>query len=146
MWLLFTRIPTLPQDDKAIIVEKFEKKFTIQKKNEVQKTLIDLVGKAAINSYVGRVHAVLCALPQEIRFILRHDSSPIIFESVIDATDFLKSPKFNMSEPIDSYLYQVIYSDGSEFEKCVDDIGSLRILHSQISLLTDHMNKLTPQD
>jgi hypothetical protein len=46
------------------------------------------VGIPTINSYVDRVRAVLSALPQEIRFVLRHDSTPLIL------THWLKSPNF----------------------------------------------------
>lgn len=132
----------LSEDEKAKIVEKFEKHFTVSKKKAVKKALIELVGQTTIESYVDRVRATLSALPQEIRLILRHDSMPIAFESVTAATEFLKSPNFNMTSPIESYLYQVTYSDGSEFEKSLDNLGELRRLHGQIVILTEHMNKL----
>jgi hypothetical protein len=132
----------LAEDDKAEIVEKFDKEFSEKKKKEVQQSLLGLIGDAAIKSYVDRVSASLSALPQEIRFILRQDSSPIIFESVNEASKFLKSPTFNMTEPTESYIYQITYSDGSEFEKAVENLGELRDLHEQIKHLTTHMNKL----
>lgn len=132
----------LPEDDKACIVEKFNGQFTLLKMKAVQEKLIELIGQATIESYVDRVRATLSALPQEIRFILRHNSMPITFESVNDATNFLNSPNFNMTSPIESYLYQITYSDGSEFEKSVDDVADLKILHEQIVILTEHMNKL----
>ena len=112
----------LPEDEKADIVEIFNNKFVANKKKAVQQALINLIGKATIESYVDRVRATLSALPQEIRFVLRHDSMPISFETVADATEFLKSPAFNMSSPIESYLYQVTYSDGSEFEKSASNL------------------------
>jgi hypothetical protein len=132
----------LPEDEKANLVEKFDRHFTVSKMKAVQKALIELVGQATIESYVDRVRATLSALPQQIRFILRHDSMPIAFESVTAATNFLKSPTFNMTSPIESYLYQVTYSDGSEFEKLVEDLDELKKLHLQITILTKHMNKL----
>lgn len=133
----------LPEDEKAKIVKCFDSKFDSSKKREVQKALYNLVGVATVESYVDRVRASLSALPQEIRFVLRHDSQPITFETVIDATNFLKSPTFNMTSPIESYLYQVTYSDGSEFEKSVSTLDELRELHKQIEILTEHMNKLS---
>lgn len=132
----------LPEDEKADIVEIFNNKFVANKKKAVQQALINLIGKATIESYVDRVRATLSALPQEIRFVLRHDSMPISFETVADATEFLKSPAFNMSSPIESYLYQVTYSDGSEFEKSASDLEELKKLHEQIVILTEHMNNL----
>lgn len=52
-------------------MKNFECLFTTDKKIEVQQKLHELVGKTAINSYVGQVRATLSALPQEIRFVLR---------------------------------------------------------------------------
>jgi len=132
----------LAEDDKAKIVEKFDQEFDNKKKEEVQACLLKLIGDAAINSYVDRLRARLSALPQEIRFILRQDSSPIVFESISDASKFLESPNFNMNAPTESYLYQITYSDGTEFEKAVDDIEILKELHEQITQLTNHMNEL----
>lgn len=132
----------LPEDEKAKIVGCFDAKFDLSKKREVQEALYHLVGEATVKSYVHRVRASLSALPQEIRFVLRHDSQPIIFETVTAATDFLKRPTFNMASPIESYLYQVTYSDGSEFEKSVSALDELRGLHKQIEILTEHMNNL----
>jgi len=131
-----------PEKGKASIVKEFLKNFTELKKREVQEELVKLIGPATIESYVDRIRATLSALPQEIRFILRHDSKPITFESVTAATNFLQSPDFSMSSPIESYLYQVVYSDGSEFEKSVNNLNELKKLHKQIVKLTEHMNKL----
>ena len=133
----------LNEDDKADIVDKFDSNFSEKKKGEVQQELIKLIGVAATDSYVDRVRAKLSALPQEIRFILRNNSSPIIFESVEDATVFLKSPDFNMKEPQESYLYEITYSDGSEFVNTVESIQELKQLHDQIIKLTAHINNLS---
>ncbi len=47
-----------------------------------------------------------------------------------------------MNEPKNSYLYQITYSDGTEFEKAIGSMEKLRDLHRQIELLTSHMNKI----
>ncbi len=132
----------LLQNEKAKIVEKFNRQFSTKKKNEVQQNLQALVGKATITSYIDRVRATLSALPQEIRLILRHDSMPVTFETVEKATNFLKSPDFNMTSPQKSYLYQATYSDGSEFERTVSNVSELKQLHKQIEILAKHMNQL----
>ena len=133
----------LPEEEKAKIVEEFEAQFDLAKKREVQEALYQLVGEAAIKSYVDRVRATLSALPQEIRFVLRHDSMPLTFKTVTAATNFLKAPEFNMTSPMESYLYQITYSDGSEFEKSVSSLKELKELHKQIEILTEHMNSLS---
>jgi len=88
------------------------------------------------------VKACLSALPQEIRLVLRQDSKPVCFESVSAATIFLLCQRFEMTCPLESYLYQVTYSDGSEFEQSVAGLDELQALHTQIDRLTRHMNEL----
>jgi hypothetical protein len=131
--------------EKWRIVTTFEKTFSLEKKKQVQQSLIAQVGSTTINSYAARVRGALSALPQEIRFILRHDSSPLIFDSLAEASQFLKTPKFNMEKPQKNYLYQITFSDGSEFEKTVPSLEILKQLHQQIELLAFHLNKITLQ-
>lgn len=131
-----------PESEKALIVNKFERQFTKMKKIKVCNDLKRLIGAVTINSFTQRVKAKLSALPQEIRFILRQDSHPIIFESVSDATNFLKSPEFKMTNPNESYVYQITFSDGSEFERSILNISELQALHKTITRLTTHMENL----
>ncbi|MCI5177895.1 MAG: hypothetical protein D3911_00975 [Candidatus Electrothrix sp. AW3_4] len=132
----------LAESKKAELVETFVALFTTEKKKAVQKALHRLLGQATITSYVDRVKASLSALPQEIRLVLRQDSMPVCFESVASATAFLQAPKFEMTSPLESYLYQITYSDGSEFEQSVSSLEELKMLHAQIERLTLHMNRL----
>jgi hypothetical protein len=60
----------------------------------------------------------------------------------MDATEFLKSPEFIMDDPTESFVYQITYSDGSEFELTVGSIEELKALHAQITTLANHMNGL----
>ncbi|MCI5218684.1 MAG: hypothetical protein D3914_05715 [Candidatus Electrothrix sp. LOE2] len=132
----------LAEQKKAELVDTFASRFTVERKKEVEKTLHRLLGRATTTSYVDRVKACLSALPQEIRLVLRQDSEPVCFESVSAATTFLKNPRFEMTCPLESYLYQVTYSDGSEFEQSVAGLNELQALHTQIDRLTCHMNAL----
>jgi hypothetical protein len=132
-----------PEEEKRHITAQFEAGFTAENKTAVAKSLIRLMDKAVVESYVDRVKSKLSALPQEIRFILRHDSLPVIFGSIVEATEFLRNPAFQMNDPTESYVYQVVYSDGSEFEQTVTSVDELRELHGQITILADHMNKLS---
>lgn len=132
----------LPEEQKATLVRTFEESFTEAKKLEVKEKLHELVGIAAINGYVDRVRSTLSALPQEIRFILRHDSQPISFESVSKASEFLKQPTFLMDSPLETYIYEVTYTDGSEFMREVSSLEDLRYLHQEIQLLEEHMSTL----
>ncbi len=130
------------EGSKRQIASEFEANFSIQKRKDIVTSLIELMGKATISSYTDRVRSKLSALPQEIRFILQHASKPIIFESLVEATKFLQTPNFTMDDPQESYLYQITYSDGSEFERPVVSVDELRKLHDQITALAEHMNSL----
>ena len=82
------------------------------------------------------------ATPQEIRFLARHDSAARVFETIPDATAFLKMPDFDFSNPTEKYVYQITYSDGAEFDRQVDSLESLRLLHEQTAKLATHMASL----
>jgi hypothetical protein len=128
--------------EKARIASEFERVFTQEKQVDVANSLIDLIGKVAVTSYVDRVKARLSALPQEVRLILRHESTPLVFRSLNEVSSFLFEPSFQMDNPRESFLYQITYSDGTEFEQSVDSFDGLRILHSQIQRLSEHMEHL----
>jgi hypothetical protein len=133
----------LAESAKAKIAERFAADFSHEKGVAVASELIKSIGKASVSSYVDRVKARLSALPQEIRLILRQESSPIIFKTLVEVTDFLDKPKFSLNEPTESYIYQSTYSDGTEFERIVTSIADLRAIHSQIIELSEHMEKLS---
>jgi len=130
------------EQDKQRVSSIFESHFSPEKKKAVADTLIELVGEAAVNSYVDRVRARLNALPQEIRLILRQESTPLVFRSLTEVSDFLDNSTFHMEDPQSSYIYQITYSDGTDFGRNVHSTEDLRLLHAQIQLLADHINKL----
>jgi hypothetical protein len=129
--------------EKQRIASAFEQDFREEKKRAVTASLINLQGVVAVRSYVDRVRARLSALPQEIRFVLRQDSSPYVFDTVVEASEFLQKPFFQMDSPVESYLYQVTYSDGSEYEAVVPSLEELKTLHGHMARLADHMNRLS---
>ena len=133
----------IDEERKEQIVLEFEANFSKQKKDDVSRSLVELLGRATVGSYIDRVRSKLSALPQQICLVLRQDSAPIVFEVIMEATEFLENPTFSMDDPTESYLYQVTYSDGSEFESMVSSIDELRTLHGHISDLAEHMNRLS---
>lgn len=127
---------------KLKLASSFEKKFSNKVSKTVAKNLINLVGKVAVSSYVDRVKARLSALPQEIRIILRYEATPLVFRTIKEVSDFLNEPSFSMENPLESFVYQVTYSDGTEFEATVDSITNLQELNNQVKNLSEHMAKL----
>jgi hypothetical protein len=132
-----------PEAEKARLATAFERRFTTDKHPEVAQRLIDLLGQPAVTSYVDRVRAKLSALPEEIRLILRHESTPIVFRSLDEVSAFLENPSFTMNTPRTTYVYQVTYTDGSEFEETIFTISKLKELHNELRLLCDHMVQLS---
>jgi hypothetical protein len=136
-------IDKAPETEKEKLLLAFEECFTDVVRGDVAKTLKELVGRTTIRSYLDRVRAKLGALPQEIRLILRHESAPFVFASVGEVTNFLTQPGFTIDQPIESYVYQITYSDGGEFEKVVTSIEDLKNLHLEVQRLTDHVARLS---
>ncbi|MGP1387073.1 MAG: DNA methyltransferase [Thainema sp.] len=132
----------LSEGEKRQLSQAFEADLTLEKCTEVSNTLIELIGQATVDSYVDRVRARLSSLPQEIRIILRPESEPLTFRSVKEASDFIVKPSFQMNNPTESYMYQITYSDGSEFEQDAHSLSSLRELHQQVEMLSEHMSQL----
>ena len=132
----------IEEGHKEQIVLEVEANFS-EKKGNIACSLVGLLGRATVDSYIDRVRSKLSALPQQICLVLRQDSAPIIFEVIMEATEFLENPTFSMDDPTESYLYQVTYSDGSEFESMVGSVDELRTLHGHISDLAEHMNRLS---
>jgi hypothetical protein len=132
----------LAEDKKALLADAFAKGLTPKAKKQAAATLRELVGETSLNTYIDRVRAGLGALPQELRFIAQQQSKPVVFESIHEATEFLKNPKFNFEASVESFLYQITYSDGTEFERPVATLDELRTLHQQIERLAQHMSAL----
>lgn len=120
----------------------FTKSMTPDLSRKVADRLRELVGDVTLDSYVHRVRAALGALPQEFRFICKNSSAPQTFESIESASSFLRNPTFDFSASTESYLYEITYSDGTEFEREVATLDELRTLHNQIDQLATHINTL----
>jgi hypothetical protein len=132
-----------PEDQKAQLAEAFERGLTADVKQNAAATLRELIGETSINTYVDRVRAALGALPQELRFIAQRQSQPVVFASIPEATEFLKSPAFDFGSPRENYIYEITYSDGTDFERPVGTLDDLRALHADIARLAQHVAALT---
>lgn len=113
---------------------------------KVAESLRNLVGETALEAYVDRVRGALGALPQELRFLCRKSSGPRVFETIPEASAFLNDPRFDFSSPTEGYLYEITYSDGTEFQREVATLDQLRLLHKQIERLATHVAALQRQN
>lgn len=126
---------------KAALTDTFCRGLSEDAKRMAADHLRDLVGAASIATYVDRVRATIGALPQEITILAQKDSRPEVFETIEDASAFLEAPGFNFSTPTDHFIYQITYTDGTDFEQGLDSIDKVRQLHGQIERLAHHVAK-----
>ncbi len=112
------------------------------KRRRVADALRASVGRTSLLSYVDRLRASLGAVPQEIRFFARRQSKPQIFDTIPNASRFLDNPVFDYTDPREGYVYEITYTDGTEFERSLDTIEAVKHLHKQIERLAQHMGSL----
>ena len=134
-----------PEPMKAELARQLGANFTEANKKKVATLLRGPIGVADIQGYGGRVRAALSALPQEIRVACRKNSRPETFRTAGEAGIFLSGTAidFDFSDPLESYTYEITYSDGYEFSREATNLGELKMLNAQIKRLSDHMIKLT---
>lgn len=132
----------LAESEKAKLAAAFQEDLTPANKRQVAETLRQLVGETSLATYVDRVRAALGALPQEVRFLAQRRSSPAVFETIADATKFLKAPTFDFSAATEDFAYEITFTDGTEFERELDTLDDVRDLHQRIERLAAHMASL----
>lgn len=134
-----------PEEKKAQLADAFERGLTRKTKQKAAAVLRELIGATSIDTYLDRVRAALGALPQELRILSQRQSRPVVFESISETTAFLTSanPTFDFTTPVESYSYEITYSDGTEFERPVGTLEELRSLHHDIDRLAQHIEALT---
>jgi hypothetical protein len=74
---------------------------------------------------------------------MQRQSKPVVFESIPEASKFLKEPTFDFDSPTEDFIYEITYSDGYEFERPVRSLKDLRKLHRDIDRLAQHITSLT---
>jgi hypothetical protein len=135
-----------PEAEKLALLEAFERVYTPEVGSQVAQRLRELVGSASLSTYVDRVRGALGALPQEIRFIERRDSPAMVFETIAEATAFLADPRFASETSATTYVYQITYSDGTDFERGDLTLEALKELHGRMEKLADHVASLQPRE
>ncbi len=132
----------LPEVEKAKLADAFVRSLSKKKKQSAAATLQELVGEASLDSYVDRVRGALGALPQEIRIIAHRRSKPEVFETIAEATTFLQDPRFDYSNLVENFIYEITYTDGTEFDRMLETIEEVKALHQEIERLAVHIGSL----
>lgn len=138
----------LPEMEKAKLADAFVDSLNEEKKQSAAATLQQLVGEVSLDSYADRMRGALGALPQEIRILAQRQSKPEVFETITDATAFLQNPKFDFSNLVENFIYEITYTDGTEFERMLATIEEVKTLHQDLERLAIHMGslKVNPQN
>jgi hypothetical protein len=127
---------------KRKLAREFTQGFTDARKVEIVRILKRLLGGAVVSGYVSSVHSALAALPQEFRIFEVRSSSPQVFESIDEASKFLRNPTFAFEKFSQGYRYEITYRDGSEFSRDVPKVDDIRMLHTHIERLAEHLQSL----
>jgi hypothetical protein len=132
----------LGEAEKVKLANSFRAGLTPKMKTRAAATLRNLIGEVSLDAYVDRVRAAMGALPQEIRIIAQRESRPEVFETIVEATQFLQDPKFDFSAVVENFIYEITYTDGTEFERALDTIDEVKELHRAIERLARHLESL----
>ena len=136
---------SLPEPQKAQLVEQLEVIFTGQNQKTAATNLKLIAGPTAFSSFKQRIISALTATPQEIRIFSLTRCGPVIFNSIQSATEFLAndSPQFPTQGEFSQFEYEVSFSDGSEFSRTLTSIDEVRNVNRQLQALVTHINQLS---
>lgn len=135
---------SMPEGDKLKLVNKLDQALTVDAKIAAFEELKKTVGKSSFRAFQSNIASSLSAMPQEIRLFVLTRTGPVVFQTTDEVKNFLYSD-IDWSELGDAeceYVYDVIYTDGSEFSVTASGIEELKELHEQVETLQRHMSSL----
>jgi hypothetical protein len=130
---------TAEEHEKLPIAIAAKKAMTSDRCKKVAESLREIVGATAFEAYACTITASLSSMPVEIRIRESLVSDAQVFESVEQASMFLRSPTFTRTGEAHTYTYEITYSDGSEFSRMLTNIDGLWELHGHLLSLVKHM-------
>ncbi|KQI67604.1 hypothetical protein AN189_14935 [Loktanella sp. 3ANDIMAR09] len=135
---------SMSEADKLGLVNKLDELLTTDAKNAAFEELKKTVGLGSFRAFQTKISSSLSAMPQEIRLFVLTRTGPVVFQTTDEVRKFLYSD-IDWSELGDAeceYVYDVIYTDGSEFSVTASGIDELKELHDQVETLQRHMSNL----
>ena len=134
----------MAEKDKLGLVNRLEESLTVDTKQAAFEELQQIVGNGSFRAFQDKISSSLSAMPQEIRLFVLTKTGPKVFDSTEKVRNFLSSDIdwSALGDAKREYVYDVIYTDGSEFTLTASDIVELRTLHEQVETLQRHMSKL----
>tara|TARA_R100001143_G_scaffold561_2_gene1306 strand:- start:287 stop:1228 length:942 start_codon:yes stop_codon:yes gene_type:complete len=127
---------------KAAIANNAESLLNISLKETIKNKLLDSIGTPVFDSYVQRVIAGIAALPIEFRITSFLIGEPAIFTSPEEALVFLKTEhKIEVMGTTRLFNYQVVFSDGTFFERSELPSNTAIELHESVCAVGNYFAK-----
>jgi hypothetical protein len=135
---------SMTEGDKLVLVQKLDDSLTLVEKNAAFEELKKIVGQSSFKSFQTKIASSLSAMPQEIRLFVLTRTGPIVFQTTDEVRKFLCSDIdwSGLGDAECEYVYDVIYTDGSEFSVTASGVDELKKLHEQVETLQHHMSNL----
>ncbi len=134
----------LPEPDKLALVNQLDSALNDDTKQAAFEELKQIVGLPSFKAFQTKISSSLSAMPQEIKLYVLTKTGPVVFQTTDEVRRFLNSDIdwSTLGDAESEYIYDVVYTDGSEFSVTAAGIEELKKLHDQVETLQRHMSSL----
>lgn len=135
---------SMPEDGKLAILQNLKANITDEKSKLAVEALKRLCGVGAFESFKLKIKSSLTASPQEINVFTIRKIGPKKFKTTQEVSEFFNDAKFvfDDEESIDSFQYEVIFSDGTDFFREVSSMEDLLDLNYQLEVFNKHIEQV----
>lgn len=118
------------------VISELKKDNTLYKK--ITESLIDIIHKKSIDSYILKLKSKIGTIPQKYSIEIQSKSSPIHFKNYKEVDNFLskKEPELANYKTSQYYSYKVDFFDGTDFYRDNLSWKEIVTLHNDIKILT----------
>jgi hypothetical protein len=117
-------------------ISELKKNNKLYKK--ITESLIDIIHKKSIDSYILKLKSKIGTIPQKYSIEIQSKSPPIYFKTYREVDDFLsnKGPELSKYKTSQYYSYKVDFFDGTDFYRDNLSWKEILTLHNDIKILT----------
>lgn len=135
---------SMQEKGKNALMREVQKKFKGSVKVAAAEALKKQMGPQFFNNFSTAIEHALSAVPQSITLTASIKSLRKTFADSRQATAFLERDQVWQypDQAPNSYEYEVVYSDGSDFILEVSSIEGVREVHDNVVALETHMNSV----
>lgn len=135
---------SMPESGKLAILQDLKINITEDKSKLAVESLKRFSGVSTFESFKLKIKSSLTASPQQIDIFTVRKIGPKTFKTTKEVSDFFSADKFAFDddESIDSFQYQVKFSDGTEFFREVLSMKDLLNLNNQLEVFNNHIENV----